>query len=140
MDSRPYDVLIIDDDQVIRFYVSLCLSEAGFRCLNAGDGQEGIQLLENLPSTSLPPIALVDVRMPVLDGPGFVLEARRRNLLKETEVVFVTSENMATEVLIDEVSYKVMTKPHNLDTLIPYINGKIRPDQGDSISVSPGAF
>ena len=123
MDSRPYDVIIIDDDQVIRFYVSLCLSEAGFHCLEASNGQDALDKLDALAPGQLPRIALVDVRMPVLDGFGFVLEARKKGPLNNMEVVFVTSELLAPEVEIGGSVFKVYSKPHHIDLLISQLNG-----------------
>lgn len=118
MDSRLYDVIIIDDDQVIRFYVSLCLTEAGFRCLEACNGRDALDKLSLLPEGALPGLALVDVRMPVLDGFGFVLEARKKGFLQRMEVLFVTSELLAPAVKIGDCDYKVSSKPLNLDLLI----------------------
>lgn len=138
MDSRAYDVLIVDDDHVIRYYVSLCLTEAGFHCLDAGNGQEALNLLSNIPGSSRPGVALVDVRMPVLDGLGFAKEARKRNLLNKMELMFVTSEHMAPQVFIDSDSYDVLPKPHNMETLIPMIGRKLRQSFSDSAEVSRG--
>lgn len=121
MDSRPYDVLIVEDDAVIRYYVNLCLSEAGLRCLEARDGKDALEKLGLLPEGSLPGVALVDVRMPILDGFSFATEARRRNYLQSMRLLFVTSEQLAPSVSLESETFEVFTKPHNMEILIPYV-------------------
>ena len=118
MDSKAFEIIIVDDDPVIRFYTSLCMTEVGFSCVEAGNGQEAIDKLASMNPLSLPRVALVDVRMPILDGFGFVAEAKRRKYLESMEVIFVTSEVLAREVTIEGKSFRVLSKPYNLDELV----------------------
>lgn len=57
-------VLIVDDDPVIAMMYGLGIERAGYRVLEAKDGQTGLELA----SSAHPDLILLDVRMPGLDG------------------------------------------------------------------------
>ncbi|MEC3885788.1 response regulator transcription factor [Halobacillus sp. HZG1] len=57
-------ILIIDDDSHIVNLVGVTLREAGFHTYKAGNGLEGLELLEE----SAIDLAIVDVMMPKMDG------------------------------------------------------------------------
>src|SRR5699024_8391252 len=52
-------ILIVDDDQYIRNLVSVYLKEEGFAVLEAKDGQEALDILEQNPCD----MAIVDIMM-----------------------------------------------------------------------------
>ena len=58
------DVLIADDDALTRRGLRLLLEQWGFRCAEAGDGREAIDLAMRQP----PWCVLLDLMMPRLDG------------------------------------------------------------------------
>ena len=62
----PCTILIIDDDAVVRVIVRRHLEADGYRVLEAGDGQSGLDLIE----THVGPLDLVltDIDMPQIDG------------------------------------------------------------------------
>ncbi len=65
--KRPL-ILIVDDDPSLRETISLWLSGAGYRTAVAGDGREGLAAVVR----DRPALILLDLRMPVLDGFGFL--------------------------------------------------------------------
>ncbi len=68
------DILIVDDNESLRDAFELMLSEHGFRVITARSGRKAI---ESLAEAGNPPrIAIVDLRMPDLDGPA-TIEALR---------------------------------------------------------------
>lgn len=75
------NVLVIDDDPAILATVAEILHDEGYHVLQAGNGQEGLAALEQ----HQPALVLLDMRMPVLDGWGFVAVLRQR----ESKVPFV---------------------------------------------------
>ncbi len=57
-------ILVVDDDPNIRNLVSIYLREEGFTVLNAVNGQEALNILEEKPCD----MAIVDIMMPIVDG------------------------------------------------------------------------
>jgi CheY-like chemotaxis protein len=66
--AGPGVILVVDDDERIRKLVRAALEGAGYVVVEAVDGAEGLRLAQATP----PELVLVDLEMPVLDGPGFV--------------------------------------------------------------------
>ncbi len=61
-------VLVVDDDAGLRKSLTLILEDAGYKVVTAGDAEEGLKKAKDTD----PSIVLVDVRMPGMDGLGFV--------------------------------------------------------------------
>lgn len=57
-------VLIVDDDERVREYVRVNLEAEGYNVREAGNAEEGLQVLEE----SKPDLVLIDVMMPQVDG------------------------------------------------------------------------
>ena len=57
-------ILVIDDSASLRQVVAMTLKAAGYDVLQAGDGREGLALVERI----RPDVVLMDIRMPRLDG------------------------------------------------------------------------
>lgn len=57
-------VLIVDDTEDIRILVSLMLTKRGYRVLEAGTGQAGLDTAR----AERPDLILMDIAMPVMDG------------------------------------------------------------------------
>ena len=56
-------ILVVDDNDAERYYVSRVLSKAGFRVLEAATGMEGLRLVATVPD-----LVTLDVRLPDLNG------------------------------------------------------------------------
>jgi two-component system response regulator AtoC len=61
-------VLVVDDDAGLRKSLTLILEDAGYKVVMAGDAEEGLKKAKDTD----PSLILVDVRMPGMDGLGFV--------------------------------------------------------------------
>ena len=77
-------VLFVDDEKDICDVLSISLSDLGYKVHTAQDGQEALQIIEEVS----PPIVLTDIRMPVMDGIELLRKIKSR--FPETEVVMVT--------------------------------------------------
>src|SRR5436309_15285611 len=66
MTSRPRPVLIVDDDVETLPAERQLLAESGFRVVEAHDGAEALQAVQDDP----PAVVAHDVHMPGLDGPS----------------------------------------------------------------------
>ncbi len=77
-------ILVVDDDDGVRRLIGRYLAPLGYRLLTASTGIEG---LDHVQSTAVD-LVLLDLEMPVMNGPAFMRELRRRQL--ETPVILVT--------------------------------------------------
>jgi two-component system, cell cycle response regulator len=80
-------VLTVDDSSSIRSIVSKALRELGFEIEQAEDGEKGLALLEETKVD----LILLDVTMPVMDGPTMLKALRERG--DKTPVIMLTSES-----------------------------------------------
>ena len=75
MGDRPWTVLVVDDEAMIRNIVGLILRRRGYRIVEAEDGQ---QALERFEAESDIDLVLSDVLMPRLGGVELVRALRQR--------------------------------------------------------------
>lgn len=85
-------VLTVDDSRAIRAMVAKQVGELGFDVDEAEHGQEGLSKLE----AGRYDLVLLDLTMPVLDGPGML--ARMRGRGDATPVLMLTSESKSSIV------------------------------------------
>ena len=73
-------VLIVEDDLSSRLYLNKILERAGTIILNAGDGQEAVNLALSDPDID---IILMDIQLPVMDGYEALIKIRefRENVI-----------------------------------------------------------
>jgi len=89
--------LVVDDEAIVRRSVVRMLEAQGFTCLEAGSGREGLELLA---ANEELPLIISDLRMPELDGIGFLTEVRRQ--FPDTAVLMLSGmaeTNVAVECL-----------------------------------------
>ena len=67
--------LVVDDEPGVRRSLVRMLQAQGFVCFEAGSGVEALQVLEQIDE---PPLIISDLRMPELDGLGFLKAAHDR--------------------------------------------------------------
>lgn len=109
-------VLIVDDDADIRISIGIALESEGHVCLEARDGQEGLEMVE----CHRPDVVLLDYMMPKLDGAGFChgLPASGMNvpviLMSADKEIFRRAENLSVAA--------VVRKPFDVDDLLRAID------------------
>ncbi|HBX57313.1 sigma-54-dependent transcriptional regulator [Pseudomonas sp. UBA2684] len=81
-------ILIVDDDAAFREGLRETLESLGHQVVEAGNGQEGLDLLLTGMSVQL---IFVDLRMPVLDGLGFIAQLHRRQPERRIPLVMLTA-------------------------------------------------
>ncbi len=58
------DILVVDDEEAIRFLYQEEMQEAGYRVRAAADGAEALRMVEE----ATPDLMVIDLRMPGMDG------------------------------------------------------------------------
>ena len=82
-------VVIADDQELIRTGLTMVLEARGCEVLGvAADGREGVELVRR----TTPDVALMDIRMPVLDGIGATAQINAANL--PTRVLVLTTYDL----------------------------------------------
>jgi signal transduction histidine kinase len=85
--ERPVNILLADDDPAKRLAISAILEDMGHRLFVAASGAEAVQLASHRDFA----LALLDVRMPDLDGYEVARAIRSRKRAAHTPVIFITA-------------------------------------------------
>lgn len=110
--------LIVDDSRAMRRIVGRILVDAGYETLEAGDGQEAIDVLEA--QAELPELACVDWNMPVMDGLTFITEVRKRPEWRSITLMMVTTESEQDRIVraLAAGAHEYLIKPFTGEALM----------------------
>jgi two-component system, cell cycle response regulator DivK len=118
-------VLLVEDTEDNRFMMRRLLEMAGYRVVEATNGEEAVRLAQS----EEPHLILMDLSLPVIDGLAATRAIRKLNGLGETPIVAVsahdTSDFQADALAAGCDSY--ITKPidfSQLEVLIARLLGK----------------
>ena len=107
-------VLVIDDEAAMRHMLRLVLERDGYAVSEAANGHAG---LEQMQATAFDYI-LCDIRMPELDGPGFLQEKERRQL-GGTVIMMSAYGTIDTAVeCMKQGAYDYISKPFRPDEIL----------------------
>lgn len=119
-------LLLVDDDTAITAALQPILQRAGFVVSIAGDGQEALDMWEQV----MPDVVVTDVLMPRLDGRELVRRIRSRG--RWTPVVLLTQvgESFERSAALDEGADDYLNKPFDPQELISRIRAVLRRSTG----------
>jgi CheY-like chemotaxis protein len=100
----PKKILVIDDEDAIRFLIRRYLESAGFEVEEACNGKEALEKINDSFAAQL-----VDINMPVMDGLQYLDELKKLSVYVPT--LIVTGH-------LDEVEYPVLRKPFQKQSLL----------------------
>lgn len=108
--------MVIDDSRAMRMILRRILQECGFEVVEAGDGQEALDLLA---SGQRPELALVDWNMPVLNGLDFVSRVRSQADLRHMTLMMVTTESEHGQIVraLAAGAHEYVIKPFTADMI-----------------------
>lgn len=107
-------ILCVDDDPDILLVVTRTLSSAGFEVAQAGSGPEALAWVDR---HGLPQAAVVDIRMPAMDGVELARRLRQRADLPIVLLTAVDDESTIVEAL-EGVAEDYMVKPFHPRELV----------------------
>lgn len=90
--------LVIDDSRTMRVVLARQLRGLGFEVLEAGDGQQALDVMEQA-GDDLPTLATVDWNMPVMDGLTFVQALRSNPAWRQVNLMMVTTEAEQSQIV-----------------------------------------
>ncbi len=108
-------ILFVEDEAALRSIAAKTLTKRGYEVLEAGDGEEALELAkEHAGSIDL---MISDVVMPGMDGPTMLKEARE--YLADARIVFISgyAEEEFSDVLSRETDVSFLPKPFSLKEL-----------------------
>lgn len=114
------DVLVVDDDPLIREMLRFVLEDAGHDVREAPDGEAALALLRDVP----PQVMVLDLMMPRVDGYGVLAGRREDGSASGTRVVILSccsredDFRRCWELGADEY----LTKPVDVDRLVQVID------------------
>ncbi len=115
----PATVLVVEDDQPLNDAYKIILEHAGYRVLTALNGEEALVAAREVE----PDIILLDLRMPVMDGIGFLTEYDPKKHPSTAIVVFSNYDSHADidkayELGVDRYVLKARAAPKDLLALV----------------------
>jgi CheY-like chemotaxis protein len=105
-------VLVVDDDPSICETLALAMEIKGCRVATARNGVEALQAVDR----EQPAVVLLDMQMPVLDGPGFMSELIRRGI--RLPVVLMSSDPFGERHAREIGAVAYLSKPFGLHRLL----------------------
>jgi len=114
MSEKKRNVLVIDDETGMRHMLRLVLEREGFVVAEATDGHSGLERM----SVGDIDVVLCDIRMPGMDGPGFLREVTSRRL---ASTIIMMSAYGSLELAIECIkqgAYDYITKPFKPDEVV----------------------
>ena len=117
MTGAPAKVLIIDDDEAVTQTFARMLRLEGHEVRTANNAEMG--LLEA--DTLHPDAIIVDLRMPLINGLGFLYRLRARHAYQTTPVAIVTGDYCLDESIareLTELGAQLHYKPLWLEDLV----------------------
>ena len=120
MQSRPPitgNLLVVDDDEGVRQTFSRLLQLEGHHVRTAPSAADGLREVD----IDLPDAIILDLRMPLMDGLGFVTRLRKKEPGLYPPVVIVTGDYFVDEALTNELrtmGVEVRYKPLWLEDLV----------------------
>ena len=88
--------MVVDDSRVMRTILTRLLTGMNFTVLQASDGAEALQMLED---GARPDVALVDWNMPVMDGLTFIKRCRANPDYRDLVLMMVTTESEQSQIV-----------------------------------------
>ena len=109
-------ILIVDDQPDLRVLLRLALENAGFECLEAGDGEMALRMLSTYRSIDL---VITDFQMPRMNGLQLLTHMTAHPTLRSLPTIFITAQHSADLRLnaFEAGAHQVLFKPYNITEL-----------------------
>lgn len=116
-------ILFVEDEASVRLIAAKTLRKRGYTVIEAEDGEEALEILEDGDQTF--DMMISDVVMPGMDGPTLLKQGRA--LLGEARIVFISgyAEEHFSDLLSEEPDVTFLPKPFTLVQLAEKVKSEI---------------
>lgn len=123
-EHRP-QLLLVDDNDDIRFNLKLMLEEKGYDVLIAADGRQALEILST--KGVIPEVIISDIMMPAMNGYELFTAVSKHPRLNHIPFLFLTAKSTPEDVRLGKMLGvdDYITKPFNEEDLVASISGKI---------------
>jgi DNA-binding response OmpR family regulator len=115
--TAPARILIVDDDETVLHTFAKALSLEGYDVRTAASPLIGLQAVED----AAPDAILLDLRMPLVNGVGFLYRLRAQAQHRHTPVAIITGDSCIDDPAMTELQgldAEVCFKPMWLDEVV----------------------
>lgn len=118
-------ILIADDSSSFRLLVQATLAKRGYQTITASNGQEALDVLLG---PNAPPIAILDVNMPEMDGIEVCRRVRQAGQKFPTYLILLTANNSKADVVagLQGGADDYVTKPFDREELLARLQVGVR--------------
>ena len=122
------NILFVEDEASVRLIAAKSLRKKGYNVVEAEDGEEAFELLEEADEPF--DLMISDVVMPGMDGP--TLLKKGRDMLGEARIVFISgyAQEEFSELLSEEPDVTFLPKPFTLAQLAEKVKAEIGESDG----------
>jgi signal transduction histidine kinase len=117
-------ILLIDDEESIRSVFGLALRHHGYRVIEAGSGDTGIELARK----HLPDLILTDISMPGADGQAVLEQIRQDPELSTKQVVLMTGQThlVTPRKGMEAGADDFLVKPISMEALLNCVDARLK--------------
>lgn len=122
--STVHRVLVIEDDEQLRFALLRALELAGYSSRSAGDGMEGLRVAREY----RPDIVVCDVHLPQRDGTSVLASLREEEGMESTQVILMTgdTDNTSQRRGMNLGADDYLAKPFTMEEFVRCIRARVR--------------
>lgn len=121
MESAKYSILVVDDEELMRYLVVSYLSKLGHSCLTAVDGVDALDKIEKNKIDAV----ITDIRLPNMDGMTLTQEISRQYPGLPIMIMTAFDEEYSEGTVISAGAREFLKKPFTLDEFAVRLNKMI---------------
>ena len=130
--APTHRVLVVDDDEALRSVYSRVLTKEGYAVQMAASAEDALAYVKQ----ERPDAILLDLRMPLINGVGFLYRLRQDPANQSIAVALITGETTLDESTIGDLrslSAQVWHKPLSLDDIRRVTRALLNPGGSPSL-------
>lgn len=109
MSMKP-DILVVDDEEGIRFLLTRLLEQEGFGVTTAKNGLDALSKINEQPFD----LIILDYHLPILDGVGVIKQLEKDQILIPIILLSGLTEHIDEDLLIKGPVKEIISKPFNV--------------------------